>query len=126
MNVTEAATVRESFTLIDESAPGLATPIPQNNAEAVGNARDSAAVGIAESVADLIVGDFLRGAMPDIAEFIAQTKMIAVTESVKAGGIGFFFKIEEPSRHLSMNPLTLKDAFVDHHLHYPEFASIWA
>src|SRR6202040_3421480 len=111
--------------LVDESAPGLAPAIAKNNAEAVGNTRDRTPVGIAESVANLIVGDFFRRAMPNVAELVAQTKMIAMPESIEARRGALFFKIEEASRHLGVNPFALKDALVDHQLHYQGFSKIW-
>src|SRR5690349_14844395 len=111
--------------LVDESAPGLPTPVPKNDTEVVGDAGNGAAVGIAEGITNLVVRDLFRAAMPDVSEFVPQTKALTVPETVKARRGGFFFEVEEPPGHLGVYPFTLEDAFMDHHFHYQDFRSFW-
>jgi len=111
--------------LVDESAPGSTPAVTQNNAKAIGDTGDRAAIGIAEGVTNLVIGNFFSGATPYVAELVAQSEMVAVPESVKARRCGFFLKIEEAARDLAVNPFPHEDALMDHQLHYPDFASLW-
>src|SRR5580700_8904557 len=99
--------------LFDKPAPGFAAPIAQHQAEAVGNARDRAAVGVAKCVAYRLLTDLLRGAAPNIAKLVAQPQMIAVAETVETGVGPLFFKAEEASRHLAVGAPSLEDAAMD-------------
>lgn len=105
--------------LIDESAPSLAAAIAKDNAEAVGNTRDGAAIGVAKRVADGFFADLFRGAAPDVAEFVTQAQVIAMAEAIKTCAGTFFLKIEEAARHFAVDAAAFEDTLMDHQLYYP-------
>jgi hypothetical protein len=105
---------RAKSELLDKPAPGFAAPVAQHQAEAVGNARDCAAVGVTERVANRLLTDLLRGAAPNVAKLVTQSKVIAVAKTVEACVGPLFFKVEEAPRHLAVSAPALKDAAVDH------------
>ena len=100
--------------LLDESAPGLAASIAKHQAEAVGNAGDGAAVGVAKRIAHGFFGHFFRSAAPDVSEFVAQAQMIAMAEAIKTSIGTLFFEIEEAARHFAVDATALEDTTVDH------------
>src|ERR1700722_862532 len=116
----EARAKRE---LLDKPAPGFAAPIAQHQAEAVGNARDRATVGVAKCVAYRLLTDLLRGAAPNIAKLVTQSQVIAVAETVETGVGPLFFKAEEASRHFAVGAPALKDAAMNHLFYYPDCCS---
>src|SRR5208282_1725517 len=87
--------------LLDKTAPGFAAPIAQHNAEAVGDARDCAAVGVAKGVTNRLFTHLFGGAAPDVAKLVAQSKVIAVAESIQARVGALFFKAEEATRNFA-------------------------
>jgi len=100
--------------LLDESAPGLAASIAKHQAEAVGNAGDGAAVGVAKRVADRFVGHFFGCSAPDVAEFVAQAQVVAMAEAIKTRAGTLFFEIEEAARHLTVDTPAFEDTTLYH------------
>src|SRR5580658_2985257 len=100
--------------LLDKSAPGFAAPIAKHHAEAVGDSRDGATVGVAKRIAHGFFGHFFRGAAPDVSEFVAQAQMIAMAEAIKTSIGTLFFEIEEAARHFAVDTTALEDTTVDH------------
>jgi len=109
--------------LLDESAPGLAASIAKHQAEAVGNAGDGAAVGVAKRVADRFVGHFFGCSAPDVAEFVAQAQVIAMAEAVQARSSTLFLEIEEAARHFAVRAPTFEDTILYHQSHYQDLCS---
>src|SRR5579859_3899802 len=109
--------------LVDESAPGLATPVAQDNPEAVGNARDGTSVGVTKCVTHRFLANFVGGPAPNVAELVSQSKMIAVAEAIEAGFGAFFFKIEEAARYLAMDAPAVENAAMNHQVYYQDFCS---
>ncbi len=104
----------DSGTLLDESAPGFTAAVAQHDSETVGYAGNSAAVSVSKGVAHGLLGYFFRSTTPDIAEFITQAKMIAVTEAIEARAGGFFFKIEEATGHFAVYAAALENTTMNH------------
>ena len=102
--------------LLDESAPGFSAAVAQDDAEAVGYTGDGAAVGIAEGIANGFFTDFFGGSAPDIAEFIAETEVIAMPKAVETRAGTFFLKIEEAARYFGMHTTALEDTPMNHQL----------
>ena len=100
--------------LLDEPAPGLAASVAQHQAEAVGNARDGAAVGIAKRIADRFFGDLFGRSAPDVAEFIAKAQMIAMAEAIKTRAGTLFLEIEEAARHFAVDATAFEDTALNH------------
>lgn len=96
--------------LFDETAPGLAALVTQHQAPRVGDAGDRSAEGVAETVANRVVGAFFRCATPDVAKLIAQADEIAVAESGEPRS-GVLLLQTEPASRQSM---ALAPAPVDH------------
>jgi hypothetical protein len=100
--------------LLDESAPGFAAPIAQHDAKTVGDAGDGAAVSVAKGVTNRFLAHLFRRTAPDVAEFVTQAQMIAMTETVKTRAGTFFFEIEEAARHFGVDAAALEDTTMDH------------
>jgi len=96
--------------LFDESAPGFAALVAQHKAPRVGNAGDRSPEGVAETVADRVVGAFFCRAAPDVAEFIAQADEIAITEAGEPGPGPLLLQAKPASRQ----SVALAPAPVDH------------
>src|ERR1700691_2609283 len=100
---------RAKWELLDKPAPGFAARTAQCQSEAVGNARDRAPVGVAKCVTHRLLTALLRGAAPNVAKLITQSKVIAVAETVQTSVGPLFFKAEEATRHLAMGAPAFED-----------------
>jgi len=76
----------------------------------VGHSGNGVSVSVAEGVSDTLIGESFSGAFPDIAEFVAQTYVVAVTIPVDVGARLRFFKMKKTTSYFAVSPLT----FVDH------------
>jgi hypothetical protein len=106
--------------LVDKSAPGFAAPIAKHDPEAVGNAGDGTAVGVAKRVADRFLAHLFSGTAPDVTEFVAQAQMIAMAEAIETRTGTLFFEIEEAARHFAVDAAAFKDTLVDHQFYYQD------
>ena len=75
----------------------------------IGKSGDGIAVGVAKRVSDALVGESFSRSFPDIAKFIAQSHVVAVTIPVNVGTRLRFFKMKETACHFAMNSLPLVD-----------------
>jgi|SRR5581483_7288208 len=100
--------------LLDETPPGFSAAIAQHNTEAIGYARDGAAVSIAKGIAYGFFADLFGGSTPDIAELVAETEVIAMPKTVETRAGTFFFKIEESARYFGMDLTALEDTPMNH------------
>jgi hypothetical protein len=100
--------------LVDEPAPGLALAVAQHDSGTVCDSADGVTVGIAEGIAHRFIGGGLRRATPNISKLIAQSQVIAVSESIQTRSGGFFFKAKEPAGDLAVSFLPLENASVNH------------
>jgi len=86
--------------LIDETFPCIPAIIAQRNGAAARNALQRIAFGIAESIHDGIVRIADRRAQPDIAVFVLELDVIAVSVTKNTSLALFFFQVEKAAREL--------------------------
>ena len=100
--------------LIDESSPGLAAPVAQHNAKAVGNPGYSAAVCVAKGIANRFFAYLFGRTAPDVTEFIAYAQVIAMAEAVETSFSTLFLEIEEAAGHFTVRAPAFEDTTLDH------------
>jgi hypothetical protein len=88
--------------------------IPKHDAVAVGNTRDRVPVRVTEGITHGLIANLFRSSLPDIAEFIAELKVISVAKAVQPGRVCFFFEAEEPARDFAVDFAAFVNTFEDH------------